>query len=231
MNHVRYIKGYANVIQKAIELTNNGIPNVRMAIETSGHCAMKENYYMDDGTYTAVRIVSFLASTMMMKKEQNDNNEFSLFDYISTMKELPIVTELRINVIDGSLEAMNHIFQQMIQDVIQFVTKRMNENNSSKGEQNNIIESSTSLSLVSNYDWEIDHDNVELGIRIRLNPYDQLGQFFMIRKSLHDPIISIQIEVNTIENGRQYIIEPLLNDIWDTDQYRNILDLSILSNF
>ena len=50
LKHVRYLKGYANVIGKARELTESDTANAEMAIETSGHCAMKENGYLDDGT-------------------------------------------------------------------------------------------------------------------------------------------------------------------------------------
>lgn len=41
--HVRYLKGYANVIEKVKEITDSGKAVTEMAIETSGHCAMKEN--------------------------------------------------------------------------------------------------------------------------------------------------------------------------------------------
>ena len=43
LTHVRYLKGYANVISKARELTESGKAIAEMAIETSGHCAMREN--------------------------------------------------------------------------------------------------------------------------------------------------------------------------------------------
>lgn len=42
LNHVRYLKGYANVIGKARELTESGKAIAEVAIETSGHCAMRE---------------------------------------------------------------------------------------------------------------------------------------------------------------------------------------------
>ena len=54
--HYRYKRGYKNVINKAIELCNNG-ENCPLAIETSGHAALKENYFLDDGAYLATKIV------------------------------------------------------------------------------------------------------------------------------------------------------------------------------
>ena len=58
--HLRYRRGYKNVIDKAIELNEQGIP-CPMGIETSGHCAFQENYFLDDGAYMAARLMVELA--------------------------------------------------------------------------------------------------------------------------------------------------------------------------
>ncbi|KAK4538792.1 hypothetical protein CDCA_CDCA20G4817 [Cyanidium caldarium] len=57
--HFRYRKGYKNVIDKAMELNDAGI-DCPLAIETSGHGALRENYMLDDGAYLAVKIISEL---------------------------------------------------------------------------------------------------------------------------------------------------------------------------
>lgn len=58
--HYRYRRGYKNVINKAIELTGEG-KDCPLAIETSGHAALKENYFLDDGAYLVTKIVIELA--------------------------------------------------------------------------------------------------------------------------------------------------------------------------
>lgn len=58
--HYRYRRGYKNVINKAVELTSEGI-FCPLAIETSGHAALKENYFLDDGAYLVTKIVIELA--------------------------------------------------------------------------------------------------------------------------------------------------------------------------
>lgn len=58
--HYRYRRGYKNVINKAIELNNEG-KDCPLAIETSGHAALKENYFLDDGAYLVTKIVIELA--------------------------------------------------------------------------------------------------------------------------------------------------------------------------
>lgn len=56
MKHHRFKRGYRNIINEAIRLNNNGI-ETQLAIETSGHCAFKENYFLDDGAYLSVKIL------------------------------------------------------------------------------------------------------------------------------------------------------------------------------
>ena len=58
--HYRYRRGYKNVINKAIELCRDGV-NCPLAIETSGHAALRENYFLDDGAYLVTKIVIELA--------------------------------------------------------------------------------------------------------------------------------------------------------------------------
>ena len=56
LHHLRFKRGYKNVINKAIELNAAG-NDCQLAIETSGHAALKENYFLDDGAYLATKIV------------------------------------------------------------------------------------------------------------------------------------------------------------------------------
>lgn len=58
--HHRFKRGYRNVIDEAIRLEKSGI-NAPLAIETSGHAAFKENYFLDDGAYLAVRLLIKMA--------------------------------------------------------------------------------------------------------------------------------------------------------------------------
>ena len=58
--HHRFKRGYKNVINEAIRLCNEGI-NAPLAIETSGHAALKENYFLDDGAYLVTKIIIKMA--------------------------------------------------------------------------------------------------------------------------------------------------------------------------
>ena len=56
LRHFRFKRGYRNVINKAKELNAAG-EHAFLAIETSGHAAYSDNYYLDDGAFLAVQIV------------------------------------------------------------------------------------------------------------------------------------------------------------------------------
>lgn len=200
LTHVRYVKGYANVIQKARELTESGALEAELAIETSGHCAMRENGYLDDGTYTAVQIVSLLA------RERATSSNTSLLDLIANLKELDEVSELRMTTTDGSMETMRVVFDKCVAAIEERCRS------ASSDEQN------------GNVNWIVDADNLE-GVRIRLGH----GQFFMLRKSLHDPIVSLQIEARSQREARQRIVDPLLQLLGELTD--GVLDLSVLRNY
>jgi len=173
LSHYRFLRGYANVIGKAKELTESGQANAEVAIETSGHCAMKENGYVDDGTYTAVKIIGLLARTKASGKG-------SLLDMISELDEMPFEEEFRLKATDGSLETTTSIFKQATQS---------------------LKEKCDGMD-----DWSLDEKNLE-GVRVRLSS----GGFFMLRQSLHDPVISMQVESVSQEEASEKVVKPLLS--------------------
>jgi len=89
LTHLRYMRGYKNVINKCRELNEQGIISP-LAMETSGHGALKDNYYLDDGAFLAVKLVTALANA----KHAGKNIE-------SLIEKLPPVveeTELRFKI-------------------------------------------------------------------------------------------------------------------------------------
>ena len=85
--HHRFKRGYKNVINESIRLNKEGIDS-QLAMETSGHGALKENYFLDDGAYLMVKLLIKLAS-------EKDH----LFDLISTLHEPAEEKEIRMNIL------------------------------------------------------------------------------------------------------------------------------------
>ena len=54
--HRRFRRGYRNVINEAVRLTAAG-QTAPLAMETSGHGALQENWYLDDGAYLMTRLL------------------------------------------------------------------------------------------------------------------------------------------------------------------------------
>ena len=67
MKQHRYMRGYKNVINESIRLNQEGIVSP-LAIETSGHGALSENYFLDDGAYMAVKLLIALAKAAKNNK-------------------------------------------------------------------------------------------------------------------------------------------------------------------
>ena len=62
------MRGYKNVINKQKELNAKGIV-APLAMETSGHGALKDNYFLDDGAFLAVKLVIALAQANAQGKK------------------------------------------------------------------------------------------------------------------------------------------------------------------
>ena len=90
--HHRFKRGYKNVINEAIRLNEAG-EYTPLAIETSGHAALKENYFLDDGAYLITRLLIALAK--MAKKGKN------LTDLISSMPSPKEAKEVRLRFNEG----------------------------------------------------------------------------------------------------------------------------------
>ncbi len=94
--HLRFKRGYRNVINEQLRLEKSGVV-CPLAIETSGHAAFKDNYYLDDGAFLVTRIVIKMAQMGKIGKKLD-----SLLDGLKEPKES---VELRFKINDDSFKA------------------------------------------------------------------------------------------------------------------------------
>ena len=90
--HHRFKRGYKNVINEAIRLNEAG-EYTPLAIETSGHAALKENYFLDDGAYLITRLLIALAGAARENK--------SLTDLIADLEMPEEAQEIRLRFVSG----------------------------------------------------------------------------------------------------------------------------------
>jgi len=86
----RFKRGYKNVINEAKRLNATGEP-CHLAIETSGHAACKENYFLDDGAYLIAKILIKMAMLRQDNKEIQSVIETLQFPYESDEIRIPIL--------------------------------------------------------------------------------------------------------------------------------------------
>ena len=165
--HHRFMRGYKKVIDEAIRLEKSGIC-APLAMETSGHGALKENHYLDDGSYLVARLLAELA---LLKKEGK-----SLLSLIDGLQEPKDSLELRADIRDEDFKA----YGAKVLEALSAHCKEMG--------------------------WEEVSPNYE-GVRVNFGKESGNG-WFLVRMSLHDPVIPINIESDT-EGGAKVIADQL----------------------
>jgi phosphomannomutase len=180
--HHRFKRGYKNVINESLRLDRSGQESW-LAIETSGHGAMKENHFLDDGAYLVSKILIELAKSKLAGK--------SLTNLIANLQEPAESEEFRIGI---GVENFKAHGEQVIEQLQAFAA--------------------------SQSDWKIVPNNYE-GVRISGS-----DGWFLLRLSLHDPVIPLNIESN-VQGGVGKIVKRLLS-FFETTEF---LDLSALIKF
>lgn len=93
--HHRFKRGYKNVINEAIRLNDEGV-NCPLAIETSGHAALRENYFLDDGAYLVTKII--------IKMAQLRTQGETLESLLQPLAEPAEAVELRLPILDENFK-------------------------------------------------------------------------------------------------------------------------------
>ena len=165
--HYRYQRGYKNVINKALELNAQGV-DCPLAIETSGHAAMRDNYFLDDGAYLVTQIIIKLAK---LRQEGKD-----LEDLLAPLKEPMEAAEVRLPILDKDFREAG----QSLIDELEVYARAQG--------------------------WAIAPDNRE-GLRVSF-PRGEGDGWFLLRLSVHDPILPLNLESNS-HGGVAQIAEKL----------------------
>lgn len=166
--HHRFKRGYKNVINEAIRLNREGT-DCQVAIETSGHGALKENYFLDDGAYLIAKILVQMAR---LKKEGKTIDEL-----IADLQEPLEAKEYRMKIL---AEDFKEYGNRLIEALKEYAAKQPG--------------------------WQVEPNNYE-GIRVKFAQGDGDG-WFLLRLSLHDPIIPLNIESNA-QGGVKHIAGKL----------------------
>ncbi len=106
--HHRFKRGYKNVINESIRLNNEGHESW-LAIETSGHAALKENYFLDDGAFLVAKLLVEMAS--LKRKGQQ------LTDLIQNLKQPVEDREFRFKISHSDFKAYGESVLKELKDI------------------------------------------------------------------------------------------------------------------
>ncbi len=165
--HHRFKRGYRNVINESIRLNSLG-QDSQLAIETSGHGALKENYFLDDGAYLVTKLLIELARG---KKEG-----YTLESLIASLEEPAESVEFRMNILLDDFKAYG---QQVIDELTAYAQNQAG--------------------------WSLAPSNFE-GVRLNLDKERGDG-WFLLRLSLHDPLLPLNIESNSVGGAKKIAAE------------------------
>ena len=165
--HRRFQRGYKNVINESRRLNALGV-DCPLAMETSGHAALRENHFLDDGAYLVTKILIKMAA---LKQEGKD-----LEDLLAPLEEPVEAVEVRVPILEEDFRARG---SQVIGELEAYAKAQ---------------------------GWAIAPDNFE-GIRVSF-PAGEGEGWFLVRLSVHDPILPINVESNAA-GGAAVIREKL----------------------
>ncbi|MCO5603467.1 hypothetical protein L7F22_057617 [Adiantum nelumboides] len=92
--HYRFKRGYRNVIDEGIRLNCVG-QECHLAMETSGHGALKENRWLDDGAYLMVKLLIKMAAA---KAAEEGKGGKVLTDLLKDLEEAEVSLEMRLKI-------------------------------------------------------------------------------------------------------------------------------------
>lgn len=154
--HVRYMRGYKNVINEGVRRDEAGEP-CHLMIETSGHGAMKENYCLDDGAYIAVKIIIEAVRRRL-------RGGAGISDLLSELREPLEEKEVRLKITADDFKAYGG-------DVLDELK-----------------------SAVTSMDGYTPVDVNYEGYRVNRDEGDGKRGWFLLRQSLHDPVMVLNFE-------------------------------------
>ncbi|KAL3523466.1 hypothetical protein ACH5RR_016300 [Cinchona calisaya] len=167
--HRRFKRGYKNVIDEAIRLNSVGEES-HLAIETSGHGALKENHWLDDGAYLMVKLLNKLASA---KASGKGSGSKVLTDLVDGLEEAAFAAELRLKIDQSHADLKEGSFREYGEAVIKHLE--------------NVTDSDPKLQKATvNYEG------------VRVSGY---GGWFLLRLSLHDPVLPLNIEASSKDDA------------------------------
>ena len=160
------------MIGKGIQLNGSGV-ETHLMMETSGHGAIKENYYLDDGAYLAVKaIIEFV--------RLRSSGKGDISSLLQDLEEPLEAREFRVKIQDPDFKVIGSKALSAFHDWV---------NPGKAATAGATAPSAWKLTEVNNEGWRVDVDEGS----------GKAG-WVLLRQSLHDPILVLNVE-SEVEGG------------------------------
>lgn len=174
---------------------NQSGTETHLAIETSGHGALQENNWLDDGAYLMVKLLIKLAAA---KAAGEGKGSEALSNLIGELTEAEIASEVRFKIDQNHPDLGTGTFREYGEKVL--------------SKLDSFVKSDPNLQKAA-----VNHEGV------RVSGY---GGWFLLRLSLHDPVLPLNIEAPSKEAA-----EKLGAAVLSVVEEFKALDISPLAKF
>ncbi|KAL8052986.1 hypothetical protein ABFX02_05G041700 [Erythranthe guttata] len=216
--HCLYRVGYRNVIDKGVHLNEDGI-EAHLMMETSGHGALKENHFLDDGAYMVVKII---IEMVRMKLEGSEEGIGSL---IKDLEEPLESVELRMNI-QSELRFAKAKAVEIIEEFKNYVEEGRLEG----WEMDSCGDCWVSEGcLVDSNDTPAAIDALMYRAKVSEAEKGEHG-WMHLRQSIHNPNIAVNLQ-STIPGGCQSMTIALRDKFLVASGFDKILDISEIDKY
>ncbi|XP_027099555.1 uncharacterized protein [Coffea arabica] len=216
--HCLYRVGYRNVIDKGVQLNKDGM-ETHLMMEITGHGALKENHFLDDGAYMVVKII---IEMVRMKLEGSGDGIGSLIKDLEGPLES---AELRMNVISEprfakakAIEAIE-TFRNYVEEG-QLPGWDLDSCGECWVSDGCLVDTNDTPAAVDAHMYRAkvsDKDNAELG-------------WVHLRQSIHNPNIAVNLQSN-VPGGCQLMSRDLRDKFLLASGMDRILDISQIDKY
>ncbi|KAK6281312.1 hypothetical protein POUND7_015137 [Theobroma cacao] len=217
-HHCLYRVGYRNVIDKGVQLNKDGI-ETHLMMETSGHDALKENYFLDDGAFMVVKII---IEMVHMKLSGSDEGIGSL---IKDLEEPLESIELRMNIISEPKYA-----KARGTEAIEAFRSYVEEGQLEGWELDSCGDCWVSEGcLVDSNDSPAAIDAHMYRAKVSNEKNEEVG-WVHIRQSIHNPNIAVNVQ-SSVPGGCQWMTRVLRDKFLLASGMDEILDISQIEKY
>ncbi|XP_047311207.1 phosphomannomutase/phosphoglucomutase [Impatiens glandulifera] len=224
-NHCLYRVGYRNVIDKGVYLNKDGV-ETHLMMETSGHGALKENHFLDDGAYMVVKIIIEMVR-IKLEEEDIGSKLDGIGSLIKDLEEPLESVELRMDVFVSQPKHAKAKAVEAIEEFRNYIEQgripgwELDSCGDCWVSEGCLVDSNDSPAAIDAHMYR-----AKVSDEINGKCYGWIH----LRQSIHNPNIAVNLQ-STIPGGCKTIAKTLRQRFIEQGQMQTILDTSQIDKY